>query len=46
MRSIDKVSQATLIEKFSNTYQFCNEDLNKFALLLTKGVYLYEYMNS
>ena len=25
-------------------YQFCNEDLNKFVLLLRKGVYAYEYM--
>ena len=25
-------------------YQFCNVDLNKFALLLKKGVYPYEYM--
>ena len=34
-----------LIEKFPNTYQFCNKDLNKFALLLRKGVYPYEYMD-
>ena len=27
-------------------YQFCNGDLNKFVLLLRKGVYLYEYMDS
>ena len=41
-----KTSQATLIEKFPNTYQLCNKDLNKFALLLRKGVYPYEYMGS
>ena len=36
-----KVSQAALIEKFPNTYQLCNKELNKFALLLRKGVYRY-----
>ena len=35
-----------LIEKFPNTYQLCNKDHNKFALLLRKGVYSYEYMES
>ena len=51
-KSIDKVSEIdrkisyeALIGKFYNTYQLCNNDLNKFALLLRKGVYLYEYMD-
>ena len=35
-----------LIEKFPNTYKFYNKNLNKFALLLRKGVYPYEYMDS
>ena len=35
----NKISHATLIEKFYNTYQLCNKDLNKFDLLLRKGVY-------
>ena len=41
-----KISQAVLIEKLPNAYQLCNKDLNKFALLLRKGVYPYEYMDS
>ena len=35
-----------LIKTFPSIYQFCNGDLNKFILLLRKGVYPYEYMNS
>ena len=35
-----------LIKKFKNTYSFCDNDLNKFVLLLRKGLYLYEYMDS
>ena len=31
-----------LIKRFSNTYSFCRKDLNKFILLLRKGVYPYE----
>ena len=27
-------------------YQFCNGDLNKFVMLLRKGVYPYEYVDS
>ena len=34
------------INRFSNTYKFCNGDINKFVLLLRKGVYQYEYMHS
>ena len=50
--SIDKVSRidkkilyAASIGKFYNTYQLCNKDPNKLALLLRKGVYPYEYMD-
>ena len=35
-----------LIENFPSIYQFCNGNLNKFVMLLRKGVYLYEYMDS
>ena len=41
----NKITKAPLTEKFPNTYQLCNKDLNKFALLLRKGVYSYEYMD-
>ena len=34
------------MKKFKNTYSFCNNDLNKFILLLRKCVYPYEYMDS
>ena len=35
-----------LIKKFPHVYQFCDEDINKFVLLLRKVVYPYEYMDS
>ena len=35
-----------LIENFPSIYQFCNGNLNKFVMLLRKGVYPYEYMDS
>ena len=35
-----------LIKKFRNTYSFCDNDINKFILLLIKGVYPYEYVDN
>ena len=35
-----------LIKRFVSSYKFYNKDLNKFILLLRKGVYPYEYMDS
>ena len=35
-----------LIKKFLRIYQFCNGDFNKFLLILRKGMYPYEYMDS
>ena len=35
-----------LIKRFASSYEFCNNDLNKFVLLLRKGVYPYEYADT
>ena len=34
-----------LKKKFKNIFKFSNNDINKFILLLRKGVYPYEYMD-
>ena len=35
-----------IINKFKNTNKLCNKDIRKFILLLSKGIYPYEYMDS
>ena len=45
-KNYNKEFYKELIKKFANTYEFCNEDINMFILLLRKGVYPYEYMDS
>ena len=45
-KSLAEKTIKDLIKNFSNTYKFCNNDINKFVLLLRKGVYPYEYMDS
>ena len=32
-------------KQFKNTFEFSNNDVNKFILILKKGVYPYEYMD-
>ena len=34
-----------LKERFSNVYEFCDYDVNKFITLLRKGAYSFEYMD-
>ena len=41
-----KKDSEELIKRFANTYEFCNKDIDKFILLLRKGVHPYEYMDS
>ena len=41
-----KKSLDTLKKEFPNVYRFCNNDDDKFILLLRKGVYPFEYRNS
>ena len=44
-KNYNKKINKELIKRFANIYELCNEDINKFILLLIKGIYPYEYMD-
>ena len=44
-KEYEKEINKELVERFANTYKFCNNDINKFIMLLRKGVYPYEYID-
>ena len=46
-KNYNKYFNKEVINRFSSTYnKFCKGDINKYILLLRKGIYPYEYMNS
>ena len=45
-KNYKKYFNKNLIKMFTNIYEFCNGHINKFILLLRKGVYPYEFMDS
>ena len=45
-KEYEKEFNKELIERFANTYKFCDNDLDKFIMLLRKGVYPYEYIDA
>ena len=42
-KEYEKEFNKELVERFANTYKFCDNDLNKFLILSRKDVYPYEY---
>ena len=44
-KEYEKEFNKELVERFANTYKFCDNDLDKFIMLLRKCVYPYEYID-
>ena len=44
--SIKKNFNKDLIKRFASIYEFCNGGINKFVLLLRKGIYSYKFTDS
>ena len=42
---IAKTVEGSKLKKVPNTYKFSKNDINKFILLLRKGIYPYEYID-
>ena len=45
-KNYQKYINKELIKRFAKKYKFCNKDINRFILLLRKGAYPYEYIDS
>ena len=44
-KEYEKEFNNELIERFANTYKLCDNDLDKYIMLLRKGIYPYEYID-
>ena len=45
-KNYQKEFNKELIKRFASIHEFCKGDINKFILLLRKGVYPHEHMDS
>ena len=45
-KKYEKEFNEDLVKKFESTYRFCDKKINKFCLILRKGIYQYEYIDS
>ena len=45
-QNYEKDVNKEFIKRFASMYEFCNKNLNKFVLLLRKGVYPHQYIDN